>query len=208
MVLTINICDLVKRFDHEVILNHINLSIPLNSETFILEGENGAGKSTFFKLLCGLVLPDEGEIKLSSQKAYHAWARENTYYLSASDRGLIYRLTGRDNIHYILALKGKRPDGYQLDYLCDLFSCKALLYKRAYQMSSGEKKKIQLLGALMSQMQFILLDEPSSFLDRQSQGALCEFLNDSVEAKIGVISHDFYFSQQLVGEHYCICERQ
>lgn len=204
MAVTIRICDLVKQFDHQVILDRINLSIPLNSDTLILAGNNGAGKSTLFRLLCGLVLPDEGSIQLSSKEAYYTWAKENTYYLSAGDRSLIYRLTGRDNIHYILALKGKRLVNSQVEQLCERFSCAALLDKRAYKMSNGEKKKIQLIGALASQMRLILLDEPSSFLDQQSQIALCEYLNENTGAKIGVISHDLYFSQHLVGEHYSL----
>lgn len=201
--------NLYKKLDNESILEDVSLSISLESNIFIFTGENGSGKSTFFKLLSGIIVPDKGSIEINENRSYYNWIKENSFYLPPGDRGLIYRLNGLNNIKYLISLKGKRltSDLTTLYPLAEELNCMNLLTKKAYKMSSGEKKKIQLLATLVGNFKIVFLDEPTSFLDIESIKNLSNILNKLSYTDVFIITHDQFLIHRLKGTKYSLVNK-
>ncbi|MBI4421248.1 MAG: LPS export ABC transporter ATP-binding protein, partial [Gemmatimonadetes bacterium] len=135
-----------------------------------LLGPNGAGKTTTFYMIVGLVRPNEGRIfvdgeDISSLPMYRR-ARRGIGYLS-QEPSVFRKLTVEDNVLAILETQ-ELADGErhaQLEGLLDELSIKHLRRVPAYNLSGGERRRLEITRALVTQPQFMLLDEPFAGVD-------------------------------------------
>ncbi|EGP9052832.1 ATP-binding cassette domain-containing protein, partial [Listeria monocytogenes] len=98
--ISVNIHNLKKKYGDKIIINNLSIMINFNSKLTLVMGANGSGKSTLAKMIAGIILPDEGTLQLSNQLDFSKWTKRNTYYLSNTERGMFYKLNGRQNIEY------------------------------------------------------------------------------------------------------------
>ncbi len=148
-----------------------NVSLRIRSgEVVGLLGPNGAGKTTTFYMITGLVRPDQGEVYLDdqdiSQLPVYLRARLGINYLP-QETSVFRKLTVAENIMAILEAvevdKGRRKE--RLEELLAELDISALRNQRADSLSGGQKRRLEITRALVTNPDFILLDEPFAGLD-------------------------------------------
>lgn len=154
-----------KRYRLEWIIRNLNLEIQ-SGERLAIEGPNGSGKSTLQKMLTGHLSPSSGSIEFSSNGT--VLDRDNLYKqvsIAAPYIDLVEDFTLEEQIQFH---QGFRPliDGYDTETLIELSGLKSSRKKMIRFFSSGMKQRIKLLLAIFSKAELLLLDEPSTNLDR------------------------------------------
>lgn len=135
-----------------------------------LLGRNGAGKTTSFDMVLGLVKPEKGSITLNgkdlSRMAIHNRSRMGVGYLP-QENSTFRKLTVEENMMMILELRNipKREQKEKSDYLLNQFGLGHLHDIAAVQLSGGERRRLEIARCLASEPHFILLDEPFTGID-------------------------------------------
>ena len=158
-----------KSFKRRVVVNDVAVRVT-QGEIVGLLGPNGAGKTTTFYLITGLIRPDAGRITLDGEdltgKPMYRRARQGIGYL-AQEPSVFRRMTVEDNVLAILETlrisRGERRD--RLERLLDELSIKHLRTNRAYSLSGGERRRLEITRALATEPKFMLLDEPFAGVD-------------------------------------------
>ena len=201
----IEVKDLSKAYHANVVLNIPNLMIP-KGESFGLVGNNGAGKTTFFRLILDLIRPTSGAVYINSENAMGSieWKRFTGSYL---DEGfLIDFLTPEEYFEFLADINGlSKGDVKEFYDTFNEFFNNEVLGKKKYirELSSGNQKKVGIAAALMTKPELIILDEPFNSLDPTTQIRLKNILKKIQEDRSVtalVSSHDL----QHVTE---VCER-
>ncbi len=154
-------------------------------------GNNGTGKSTFIKLLLGLVQPDSGKFDIGETVNFGYFSQEGLKF--DENQKVIDIIT--DIADYINFGGGQKMSASQfLQYF--LFTPDQQ-HNFVYKLSGGEKRKLYLCTVLMNNPNFLILDEPTNDLDIQTLQVLEEYLQDFPGCVI-VVSHDRYFMDKVV----------
>jgi lipopolysaccharide export system ATP-binding protein len=160
---------LKKAFKRRLVVNDVAVRVE-QGEIVGLLGPNGAGKTTTFYLITGLIRPDAGRITLderdlTNQPMYRR-ARLGIGYL-AQEPSIFRRMTVEENVMAILETlplsRTERRD--RLEHLLDELSIKHLRSNRAYSLSGGERRRLEITRALVTEPKFMLLDEPFAGVD-------------------------------------------
>ncbi|WP_321328795.1 ATP-binding cassette domain-containing protein [uncultured Ilyobacter sp.] len=182
----IEIRNLVKSFGKRRILDIEKLVIDTLGITAV-RGENGLGKTTLFSLISGLEKDFEGEIlKKGIDEMDITFVQQNFYLL---------KRTVYENIAYPLKIRKWNDENIKkrVDFLLSEFRIEHLSEKNASRLSSGESQKVAIARALSFRPKLILLDEPTSNLDKEStflaESVLSKYTQDE-KAGIIMISHD------------------
>lgn len=161
---------LVKKYGQTVIVDRVDLEVS-NDEVVGLLGANGAGKTTSFNLIIGLVRPTAGRILLDGQDLtplpMHARARKGIGYLP-QEHSVFRKLTVEQNILAVLEAAGKHTAAERRAIsgrLMEEFGVSALRERPAIQLSGGEQRRVEIARALALEPAFILLDEPFTGID-------------------------------------------
>ena len=154
-------------------------------------GGNGAGKSTFIKMLLGLVQPDSGRFEIGSTVRFGYFSQEG---LKFNDQQKVIDVI-TDIADYIDLGQGRHMTASQfLQYF--LFTPEQQ-HNFVYKLSGGERRKLYLCTVLMKNPNFLVLDEPTNDLDIQTLQVLEEYLADFPGCVI-IVSHDRYFMDKVV----------
>lgn len=179
-----------KSFDEKVILKDFYYNFARYEKMGIV-GNNGTGKSTFIKLLLGLVPPDNGRFVIGETVKFGYFSQEGLHF---NDQQKVIDVV-KAIAEYIDVGKGKHLSASQfLQYF--LFSPEQQ-YDYVYKLSGGEKRKLYLCTVLMRHPNFLILDEPTNDLDIDTLQVLEEYLEDFPGCVI-VVSHDRYFTDKIV----------
>lgn len=176
----IQVTDLQKAYNGVAVLNIPKLTIP-HGESFGLVGNNGAGKTTFFRLILDLIEATTGEVEIDGQKVKRndAWKSQTGSFL---DEGfLIDFLTTEEYFTFVGKLHHKSEGDIRifLDSMSDFFNDEILGSKKLIRdFSKGNQKKIGIAAALIGDPNLLILDEPFTALDPSSQIRLKRFLSD------------------------------
>ena len=163
-------------------------------------GNNGTGKSTFIKMLLGIVPPDSGKFDIGETVRFGYFSQEGLKF--DESQKVIDIIT--DIADYIDLGNGRKMTASQfLNYF--LFS-PAEQQNYVYKLSGGEKRKLYLCTVLMKNPNFLVLDEPTNDLDIQTLQVLEEYLQDFPGCVI-VVSHDRYFMDKVV-DHLLVFQGQ
>lgn len=158
----IEVKNISKNFGTQKILD--NVSFSLNSGEIIgISGRNGAGKSVLFKILCGLIYPDSGEVLYNGKKLHRGYFPESTGVVLDA-LGFIPYYTGFRNLKLLADVNGKIKDDVIRSYL-DLVGLGDQKKKLVFQYSKGMKKRLALAQALMENPDILILDEPFDGID-------------------------------------------
>ncbi|HSX11760.1 MAG TPA: LPS export ABC transporter ATP-binding protein [Chlamydiales bacterium] len=159
--------NLVKRYNGKPVLNGLTFHIQ-PGEIVGLLGPNGAGKTTAFYITVGLIQPDEGEVHFKSQNItslpIHKRAQLGFGYL-AQEPSIFRSLTVEDNILCILETLSIPNPRARLTALLDELHLTHLRTKRASTLSGGERRRLEITRALVTQPSLLLLDEPFANID-------------------------------------------
>src|SRR5580658_5243883 len=157
---------LAKAYHHRRVVNGVSIYVN-PGEIVGLLGPNGAGKTTTFNIVVGIVKPDEGEIRFQDRNItrlpMHERARLGIGYLT-QEPSVFRKLTVKQNILAILEtcpMSGKER-ALRLDSLLNELDLARLAASKAYMLSGGEKRRLEITRALVTSPKLLLLDEPFS----------------------------------------------
>ncbi len=192
---------LTKNYGNFTAVDHLDLTI-YKGEVFGLLGPNGAGKTTTFYMIMGLIQPNAGEVFLDAEELTDVpmfrRARKGIGYL-AQEPSIFRRLTVEENILAILeTMRLPRAERKaRLERLLDELGLKHLRDARAYSLSGGERRRLEITRALVSEPKFMLLDEPFAGVDPIAVHDIQQIVAGLRQRNIGVIITDHNVEQTL-----------
>jgi lipopolysaccharide export system ATP-binding protein len=160
---------LVKEYRQRRVVNGVSIAVGAGEIVGLL-GPNGAGKTTTFNMVVGLIKPDEGAVKFQAREItrlpMHKRARLGMGYLT-QEPSIFRKLTVEQNILAILETcrLGRAERAVRLKYLLDELDMARLAKSKAYTLSGGEKRRLEITRALVTSPKLLLLDEPFSGID-------------------------------------------
>ena len=160
---------LVKEYKHRRVVNGVSIKVGAGEIVGLL-GPNGAGKTTTFNMVVGVVRPDEGEVKYLGRDitklAMHERARLGVGYLT-QEPSVFRKLTVEENILAILETckMDKAERAMRLKYMLEELDLTPLAKSKAYTLSGGEKRRLEITRALVTSPKLLLLDEPFAGID-------------------------------------------
>jgi lipopolysaccharide export system ATP-binding protein len=160
---------ITKSFRHKKVVDTVSIEIQ-GGEVVGLLGPNGAGKTTIFYMIVGLYQPNKGEIYLNDEEItslpMYLRARKGIGYLP-QEPSVFRKLTAEENLMAILETlplsQRKRMD--RLEELLNELGLFSLRKQKAYSLSGGERRRVEITRALVLSPSFILLDEPFAGID-------------------------------------------
>jgi lipopolysaccharide export system ATP-binding protein len=161
--------DLVKRYGSRTVVDRVSYCVN-HGEIVGLLGRNGAGKTTSFRITIGMIIPNAGRVIFNGEDIaglpMYKRAQRGIGYLS-QEPSVFQRLTVRQNLMAILEgmhLR-RRERNDRADHLLDQFGLLHLSGQLARNLSGGERRRLEIARALITEPQLILLDEPFSGVD-------------------------------------------
>jgi lipopolysaccharide export system ATP-binding protein len=192
---------LVKSFGGRRVVDDVDLTLR-QGEIVGLLGPNGAGKTTTFYMIVGLLLPDEGRVFLDDRDLtripMYQRARAGIGYLS-QEPSVFRKLTVEENVMAILEtldLSGREREE-RLEELLDELSIKHLRDHKAYSLSGGERRRLEITRALVTDPKFMLLDEPFAGVDPIAVDDIQRIVASLRERGIGVLITDHNVRETL-----------
>src|SRR5262245_26034499 len=184
------------------------ISLEVNGgEVVGLLGPNGAGKTTTFHMMVGLVQPDEGRVMLNDEELtglpIYQRARAGISYLP-QESSVFRRLTVADNLRAILQTLDLSASEQQerCDALMKMLGVSHLASHKAYTLSGGERRRVEIARALVLSPFFLLLDEPFTGIDPIAVAEIQKIVRKLITSGIGILITD-----HNVRETLGICDR-
>jgi lipopolysaccharide export system ATP-binding protein len=204
--------DLVKIYNGRRVVNGLSLSVG-RSEIVGLLGPNGAGKTTSFYMAVGIVKPEEGRIFFDQEditnKPIHERCRLGMGYL-AQEPSIFRKLTVEENIMAVLETLdiGTRERKRRLESLLEELNISHLARSKAYTLSGGERRRLEITRALVTNPSFLLLDEPFSGIDPIVVAEAQGIIKDLKKKGLGILltDHNVRETLSIVDRAYLVAE--
>jgi ABC-2 type transport system ATP-binding protein len=180
---------LTRRFGERVAVDHLDLEIPRARVSGFL-GPYGSGKSTTMRMLCGLLVPSEGEaivLGLSMPRDAEALRRRLGYM---TQRFSLYEdLTVRENLEFLAAVHdlARGAARARIDALLAELALAPRAEQLAGTLSGGQRQRLALAGAILHEPELLVLDEPTSAVDPQSRRDFWEALFELAERGVTIL---------------------
>ena len=193
--------DLSKSFRGRRVVDSVSVRVE-QGEIVGLLGPNGAGKTTTFYLITGLIRPEAGRVLLDgaelTKMPMYRRARSGIGYL-AQEPSVFRRMTVEENIRAILETRKlpARERERELERMLDELSIRHLRRNRAYSLSGGERRRLEITRALVSEPKFMLLDEPFAGVDPIAVHDIQTIVAGLRHRGIGVLITDHNVEQTL-----------
>ena len=202
----LDVRDVVKIYGKRTVVNGVSLRVA-PGEVVGLLGRNGAGKTTTFRMVIGLVTPNRGSIELRGRNVtrhpVYRRARQGMGFLP-QEPSIFQRLSVEENLLAILeTLKmGRAERKAKAEALLAEYGLSKLARQKAYTLSGGETRRLEICRAMISNPSIVLLDEPFSGVDPIAVSELQGFIRQMRDRGMGVLLTD-----HNVAETLRICDR-
>lgn len=201
---------LVKEYKSRRVVNGVSINIA-GGEIVGLLGPNGAGKTTTFNMVVGIVKPDQGTVHFQAKditrRPMHERARRGIGYLT-QEPSVFRKLTVEQNILAILEVcKLSRAErAVRLKYLLDELDLSSLAKNKAYTLSGGEKRRLEITRALVTSPKLLLLDEPFSGIDPIAVYEVQKIIRRLKDRGLGILitDHNVRETLKLIDRGYII----
>lgn len=201
---------LVKEYRQRRVVNGVSISVA-PGEIVGLLGPNGAGKTTTFNMVVGVVKPDAGTVNFQGRNMtplpMHKRARLGIGYLT-QEPSIFRKLTVEQNILAILeTLRINRQErAVRLKYLLEELDMARLAKSKAYTLSGGEKRRLEITRALVTSPKLLLLDEPFSGIDPIAVYEVQKIVRRLKDRGLGILitDHNVRETLKLVDRAYLI----
>jgi lipopolysaccharide export system ATP-binding protein len=198
---TLQVANLKKTYNGCDVVSNVNLNI--NSKEIVgLLGPNGAGKTTTFYMIVGLIIPDGGNIYLNnddlSRVPMYKRAKKGISYLP-QEPSIFRKLTVEDNLRAVLEIAqiDEKEQEDKIEQLFQDFNIRPLSKRLGYQLSGGERRKVEIARTLLLDPIFVLLDEPFAGVDPIAVIELKKTINYLKAKNIGVLITDHNVRETL-----------
>ena len=192
---------LVKEYRRRRVVNGVAMNVR-EGEIVGLLGPNGAGKTTSFYMITGLIRPTSGHVYFKGQDVtrlpMYRRARMGLGYL-AQEPSIFRNLTVEENVLAILETLpiGSRERRRRLDYLLEELKIGYLAKQKAYTLSGGERRRLEITRALVTDPSLILLDEPFSGVDPLAVYDVQQIIRDLKQRGLGILITDHNVRETL-----------
>ncbi|WP_342265411.1 energy-coupling factor ABC transporter ATP-binding protein [Cardinium endosymbiont of Philonthus spinipes] len=188
-----------------------NIHVTLHEKRIGVIGSNGSGKSTFSRLINGLQLPSEGKVEidhLSTCKDGKAIRRKVGFVFQNPDHQIIFPIVEEDIAFGLQNIGYKKAEIHQkIDDLLAAYGLTHLRYRKSHLLSGGEKQLLAILSVLVMEPTYIVLDEPTIFLDLKNKKKIVQLM-ERLHQTIIMVTHDLdllmHFDRVLVFEQGCL----
>jgi len=192
--------NLKKSFKDTLIIKGVSIEAK-TGEVVGLLGPNGAGKTTTFYLICGLLSPDEGEVKLDSEDItklpLHKKARIGIGYLP-QESSIFRDLSVEDNLYIVAEEYYDRKEKEKVvEDLLEAFNIEPIRKRKGINLSGGERRRVEIARALVPKPKFLFLDEPFAGVDPVNVNDIKELITALSQKNIGVIITDHNVRETL-----------
>ena len=202
--------ELVKQYDGRCVVNKICVSIEPHSIVGLL-GRNGAGKTTTFRMIMGMITPDGGEVTFEGHDIttlpMYKRARLGIGYLS-QEPSIFQRLSVRDNLYAILETMSltREERNKRADMLIERFALTEVADSQGRFLSGGERRKLEIARAMVTNPSLILLDEPFSGVDPIAVEDLQREIRRLVASGVSILitDHNVERTLEVVDKAYII----
>jgi len=193
---------LIKKFGRRKVVNEVSLEVG-QGEIVGLLGPNGAGKTTTFYMITGMMRPDNGQVFIDDRKItklpMYKRARLGMGYL-AQEASVFRKMTVAQNLKAILETTklSSSERRNKLHQLLDELSISHLAHQKAHTLSGGERRRVEIARALVTDPAFILLDEPFAGIDPIAVNDIQEIIEGLSGRGIGVLITDHNVHETLL----------
>lgn len=197
-----------KSYNGQVIVNNLDVYVK-KGEVIGLLGPNGAGKTTSFYMIAGLVRPDSGRVFLKDQDItylpMYKRARMGLGYLP-QESSVFKKLSVEQNLYMVWektnAVAASDYDNKATELL-DLMNLSLLRHKHCYQLSGGEKRRVEIMRVLSLDPSYILLDEPFAGIDPLAIKDIQDLIFKLKQMGLGIIITDHNIRETLAITERC-----
>jgi len=203
-------CELVKKYSGRAVVNEISIAIAQRSIVGLL-GRNGAGKTTTFRMIMGMITPNSGRVVFEGRDItmlpMYKHARLGIGYLS-QEPSIFQRLSVRDNLYAILETMSitKAERNRKADMLIEHFALTEVTESQGRFLSGGERRKLEIARAMVTDPSLILLDEPFSGVDPITVEDLQREIHRLVASGVSILitDHNVERTLEVVDKAYII----
>jgi len=207
----LEIRDLSKQYGEALALDGVSLTLRAG-DVVGLVGPNGSGKTTLVKAIVGLVTPSSGWVNYLGQPAVGSpMFRRDVGAVLDGSRNIHWRLTVKQNAKYFATLHHVPPRAVdaRVAEIARRLGIGQHLNTQVAKLSTGNKRKVSLLCAMLHQPRVVLMDEPTLGLDAETSAQLMDFIREQAEGKecgFLITSHDFGFVDRICNRVAVIIE--
>jgi lipopolysaccharide export system ATP-binding protein len=193
--------NLVKRYGHKTVVNGVSLTVDPGKVVGLL-GPNGAGKTTSFRMTIGMIAPDSGTVHLNGTDVTHMpmyqRARHGMGYL-AQQPSIFQRMTVLDNIVAIVETLSIPRSEHQdrAQRILSEFGLDKLADQMAQDLSGGERRRLEIARALVTDPSIVMLDEPFSGVDPKKVSDIKGMIATMRDRGIGILLTDHSVRETL-----------
>lgn len=205
--------EIYKSFGKVHIFENMDIKIYANKIIGLL-GENGSGKTSFIKMLSGMLLPDKGEISLFGKEIVSEkdiiYMKSKVSILGDANRSLYWNMSGIDNLYYFWTIKTGKRGLYGKERINELiiqFNMEEFIQKKVESYSKGMKQRLLLVVALLGTPKLLIMDEPLNGLDFENTIILKDYMNEFVKKENGTViltSHNSRFIDEVCDTKFMI----
>lgn len=206
--------NLVKEYGSRRVVNGVSVSVNAGEIVGLL-GPNGAGKTTTFNMVVGVVRPDAGHVSFLGEEItnlpMHKRARRGIGYLT-QEPSVFRKLSVEENILAILETckLSRGEQEIRLKYLLEELDLTPIAQSKAYQLSGGEKRRLEITRALVTSPKLLLLDEPFAGIDPIAKYEVGKIIRRLKERGLGILitDHDVREMLKIIDRGYIIYKGQ
>ena len=188
--------DIIKKYGKVTILNNINLKIG-NGDRVAIVGSNGAGKTTLIETMLGITKPTSGQVNFDFDYKVSPLEKIGIQFQDA-----MYppNLMVKEIIEFFIDVSSEKIDQNNFDKMLEIFEIKDFLNRDASWLSGGQKQKLNLFLAIVTNPQIVLLDELTTGLDIKVSKSITNFIEDYIKKNgktMILVSHKPYEIEML-----------
>ncbi len=209
-MLTLKAEGLIKTYGRRKVVDSVSIDVN-QGEIVGLLGPNGAGKTTTFYIITGMIKPDRGTVSLGERNItrlpMYKRARLGVGYL-AQEPSVFRKLTVEQNLLAILEMlplsRAERIE--KMERLLEEFSISRLAKQKSHTLSGGERRRVEIARALVTDPRFMLLDEPFAGIDPIAVNDIQSIVCDLKTRNIGVLitDHNVYETLSITDRAYLL----
>jgi ABC-2 type transport system ATP-binding protein len=197
----IDLQEVTKRYGAKTAVDRLTLQIAAG-ELFAFLGPNGAGKTTTIKLMCGLLFPTEGIVRVGGYDLQNEGDKARQLISYVPDQPYLYeKLTGREFLQFVADMYGMpRAHGLsRIEEMIGLFELSEFVNDLTESYSHGMRQRTVFAGALLHEPRVLIVDEPTVGLDPRSVRLLKDLLRGEADRGMTVFlsTHSLDIAQQL-----------
>lgn len=200
----IQVCNLSKSYKNILAVNDLNLTLP-QGKIITLLGSNGSGKTTFMRMLSGLITPTAGKIIYENSSTIQEAKDYVARYLSYMPQkfNLYDELKVIENINFVATIKNIADRDKTISTLMKKFALNDYTYHYAANLSGGWRQKLSFVVALLTQPKILILDEPTAGVDVLGRQLLWNELSMLNQSGVTILLSTHYMDEIERSDYVC-----